>query len=126
MGASQSVCRLTRPSKPNRKESRLPIALIVHGGAGDIDQREHAARLDGLRHAVREALPILQRGDSALDAVEIATRLMENNPLFNAGRGSVPTSAGNLELDALITDGRTGRFGAVAGVQRIENPVSLA
>src|SRR5258706_10692754 len=103
-----------------------PIALIVHGGAGDIDPSQHAARLTALRNAVHAALPTLEQGGSALDAVELATRSMEDYPLLNAGRGAVPTSNGSIELDAMIADGKTGRFGAVGAVQHIQNPVSLA
>src|SRR5437868_4899537 len=104
----------------------MPIGIIVHGGAGDIQPHEHTARLEAVRAAVRAALPRLQQGGSALDAVEIAVRSMEDNPLLNAGYGSRPNRDGVVEMDAMIIDGRTYLIGAVGCVQRIKNPVSLA
>ena len=104
----------------------MPIGLVVHGGAGDIESHEHAARLAALRLAVQAGLPILQQGGTAIDAVEATIKVMESHPLLNAGTGAALNRDGQVELDALIMDGASHRFGAVAAVQRIEHPVLLA
>ena len=105
--------------------------LAIHGGAGIIDrayllpakEKEVRAALDG---ALQAGSAILAGGGSALDAVEAAVRLLEDHPDFNAGRGAVLTWDGDVELDASIMDGRTRAAGAVTGVTRTKNPVSLA
>jgi beta-aspartyl-peptidase (threonine type) len=105
----------------------MPIpALIVHGGAGDIPEAEHADYLAGARVAFEAGWRLLERGESALDAVEAAVRSMEDNATFDAGVGSVLNSVGEIELDALIMDGRTLDLGAVAAVRGIANPITLA
>lgn len=107
------------------------IALAVHGGAGTIEhgqmtpEREKEYRA-GLENALRAGAEILQRGGFALDAVEAAVRVLEDDPHFNAGKGSVFTSAGTNEMDAAIMDGRTRAAGAVADVQHVRNPIALA
>jgi beta-aspartyl-peptidase (threonine type) len=106
-------------------------ALGVHGGAGVIERKDLSA--DQAR-AYRAAMArvaeaggaVLQRGGSALDAVETAIRLLEDDPLFNAGRGAVFTADGRNELDAAIMEGRGLKAGAVAGVTRTRHPISLA
>jgi beta-aspartyl-peptidase (threonine type) len=104
--------------------------LVVHGGVGthleSVADAERKGYLEGLTQALQAGHAILARGDSALDAVEAAVRVLEDAPLFNAGRGAVFTSAGTHELDAAIMDGSTLRAGAVAAVQRIANPIRLA
>jgi L-asparaginase / beta-aspartyl-peptidase len=104
--------------------------LVVHGGAGtrrdELHSGDVAAYRDGLRQALDAGHQILAAAGSALDAVEAAVRVLEDQPLFNAGRGAVFTSQGANELDASIMDGATLRAGAVAGVKRIANPVRLA
>ncbi len=105
----------------------MPIpALIVHGGAGNIPEAEHADYLAGCRMAFEAGWRLLDRGASALDAVEAAVRAMEDNPTFDAGVGSVLNSVGEIELDAMIMDGATLKLGAVAAVRGIANPVTLA
>lgn len=101
-------------------------ALILHGGAGTFppDKRE-AARL-GMETAARDGLALLRAGESALDIVELVVRRLEDDPVFNAGRGSALTAEGTVEMDALIVDGATGAFGAVAGITAIANPVTAA
>jgi beta-aspartyl-peptidase (threonine type) len=105
-------------------------AIIVHGGAGGIlepaDSPAGAARLAGLRRACAAGAEILHRGGPALDAVEAAVRVLEDDPHFNAGTGSVLTAAGDVECDAAVMDGETLRCGAVAVVKDVRNPVSLA
>src|SRR5437762_11186405 len=107
------------------------LGLVIHGGAGTIvrsnmtpeKEREYRA---GLERALAAGYEILKRGGSSLDAVEAAVRVLEDDPRFNAGRGSVFTSAGTNEMDASIMDGKTLKAGAVGSVQHIKNPVSLA
>jgi beta-aspartyl-peptidase (threonine type) len=108
-----------------------PWALAIHGGAGVIERGsltpagERAYRASMLA-ALEAGAAVLRRGGSSLDAVEASVRLLEDDPLFNAGRGAVFTADGRNELDASIMDGATRRAGAVAGVTRTRNPISLA
>ncbi|MEW5764364.1 MAG: isoaspartyl peptidase/L-asparaginase family protein [Acidobacteriota bacterium] len=111
--------------------SQAPVALVLHGGAGAIrkDQMppgKEAAYRETLAEAARAGWDILQGGGSSLDAVETAVRILEDSPLFNAGKGAVFNHEGAHELDASIMDGATLRAGAVAGVRRVKNPVVLA
>lgn len=105
--------------------------LVIHGGAGamrpkngDPDHRERAR--EGLRSALDAGAAVLQQGGNALDAVETSVRVLEDDPCFNAGRGSALTDQGTVELDAAIMDGANRRAGAVAGLQTTRAPVSLA
>ncbi len=104
----------------------MPIGLVVHGGAGDIQEHEYEQRLEAVRAAVEAAWGPLQQGASAIDAVELAVRSMEDHPLLNAGYGGALNRDGVVELDALIMDGRAYQIGAVAAVRRVKHPVSLA
>jgi len=105
--------------------SRVP-ALIVHGGAGaDPTDRPDELR-EGIRSAVDAGWNVLAAGGPAVDAVEAAVRVLEDHPRFNAGRGSVLTSAGTVEMDASIMDGDTLDSGAVACVSEVRNPITLA
>ena len=102
--------------------------LAVHGGAGTIarGQTDAAPYHAGLRAALAAGEAVLAQGGSALDAVVAAVRALEDEPLFNAGRGSVYTSAAEHEMDAAVMDGATLAAGAVAGVRTLRNPVQLA
>ncbi len=105
--------------------------IAIHGGAGTIVRENMTPELEAQYHAALEtALEAgygsLARGDSSLDAVTAAIALLEDSPLFNAGRGAVYTWEGTHELDASIMDGSTGRAGAVGGVRGIRNPILLA
>src|SRR5687768_6525640 len=105
--------------------------MVIHGGAGTIRRESMTAATekayrDTLTIALRRGYEILSRGGSSLDAVEATIRVMEDSPLFNAGKGAVFTSAGTNELDAAIMDGRTLAAGSVAAVQHVRNPISLA
>ncbi len=112
-------------------DATRPWALAIHGGAGIIErgslspekEREYRA---GLTAALAAGEAVLKRGESSLDAVETTVRVLEDNPLFNAGKGAVFTADGRNELDASIMDGASRRAGAVAGVTRTKNPISLA
>lgn len=106
----------------------MQSAIIVHGGAGG--WKEGAKRmepaLDACRQAAREGQRLLVAGASALDAVEAATRILEDCPTLDAGRGSYPTQSGTVEMDALIMDGETLNIGAVGAIERVRHPISLA
>ncbi len=106
--------------------------LVIHGGAGVIErgpnlppEKEKEIRA-GLDRALVAGSAVLERGGAALDAVEAAVRVLEDDPNFNAGRGAVFTFDGKNELDAAIMDGRTRAAGAVAGVTATKNPIGLA
>lgn len=106
-------------------------ALVMHGGAGVIerssmDAKAEAAYRAGLSTALQAAAGALDKGGSSMDAVEAAIKILEDDPMFNAGRGAVFTADGKNELDAAIMDGATLRAGAVAGVTRTRHPISLA
>jgi len=101
-------------------------AIIVHGGAGRWPEHVDDAKCDVLRHAAQVGWDIMHRGGSALDAVEKSVNILEDDPLFNAGMGSTPTIDGTIELDALCIDAASYNFGAVAGVKRVANAISLA
>lgn len=103
-------------------------AIIVHGGAGswDLESARLQEALAACRRAAVAGQSILLQGGPALDAVEAAVCILEDEPSLDAGRGSYLTSAGQIEMDALIMDGRTLDLGAVAAVQRVRHPISLA
>lgn len=107
-----------------------PYSLMLHGGAGELSEVHDAATavryLDSLRGILEHGRDILSLGGSALQAVEACTALLEDDPLFNAGCGSVLNADGNAEMDAAIMDGRDLGAGAVAAVRNIANPVQLA
>jgi beta-aspartyl-peptidase (threonine type) len=105
-------------------------AIALHGGAGDkyadMSANEAAEYRKGLSAALATGSAVLEKGGAALDAVEAAIRVLEDDPQFNAGRGAVFTAQGRNELDAAIMDGATLQAGAVAGVTRTRHPISLA
>ena len=124
--AAMSAHAQNAPPSPAAK-----TALVIHGGAGfvpedaftEADLRDVHATLD---RALDAGNAILQRGGSALDAVEAAVLVLEESPRFNAGKGAVFNAAGGHELDASIMEGHTRRAGAVAGVTTVRNPIRLA
>lgn len=101
-------------------------SLIVHGGAWDIPDEAVDACKAGCERALAVGWSILNQGGSALDAVEAAVVVLEDNPLFDAGFGSHLTLDGHVECDAIVMDGSTLRAGSVAALRRIRNPVRLA
>lgn len=106
-------------------------SLVIHGGAGTILKKNMTDELeeqykDGLKNSLLAGYAILQQGGSSLDAVEAAVKVLEDNPLFNAGKGAVFTNEGKNELDASIMDGKTLNAGAVAGVTTIRSPIQAA
>ncbi len=104
----------------------MPSAIIVHGGAGAIPPELSEVYQAGCKEAALIGWRILQAGGAALDAVEAAVRSLEDNPYYNAGTGAGPTEEGKVELDAGMMDGYRLDVGAVADVERIKNPISLA
>lgn len=105
------------------------FAIVVHGGAGDDSKflRSHIKENEeGLRRAVIAGYEVLKKGKSALDAVECAVMALEDDPFFNAGRGSALNIDGEVEMDASIMDGKTLKAGAVSMLRRVKNPISLA
>jgi len=110
------------------RKSQKPTrpALVVHGGAWQIPNELHQNSIRGCRDAAQVGWDILKNGGSALDAVEAAVRNLEDNPTFDAGRGSVLNAAGEVELDAIIMDGKTLDLGAVMAVKHVSNPITLA
>ena len=107
------------------------FVLVIHGGAGTItrqnmtEQNERAYKLS-LEKALRAGYEILNSGGSSLDAVEATVKILEDNPLFNAGKGAVFTHEGKIELDAAVMNGKNLAAGSMAGVTTIKNPVSGA
>ncbi|MBA61929.1 MAG: beta-aspartyl-peptidase, partial [Planctomycetaceae bacterium] len=109
-------------------EKQPEYAIVIHGGAGSAttDPVVLANREEILEKALKTGVSILEDGGTSLDAVESVIRILEDSPLFNAGRGGVLTAKGTNELDATIMDGRTRACGAVGGVTTVKNPISLA
>ena len=100
--------------------------ILVHGGAGnDFDDRLPEFRA-GVERAARAGWNVLRQGGSALDACEAAVRVLENDPHFDAGHGSFLNANHEVEMDAMVMDGTRLGYGAVAGIQRVANPVSVA
>jgi beta-aspartyl-peptidase (threonine type) len=107
------------------------ITLVIHGGAGTITRKsmtpeKEKAYKDKMNEALQVGYNVLKKGGTSLDAVEVAIQIMEDSPLFNAGKGAVFTNAGKNELDASIMDGNTLKAGAIAGVTTIKNPITVA
>jgi beta-aspartyl-peptidase (threonine type) len=128
---ADSAAASLRPQNGTRAPRKF--TLVIHGGGGVRDRAEFAAK-PGLEQAYRDTLKValavgyqvLEAGGSAVEAVEAAIRVMEDSPLFNAGKGASFTRDGTVELDASIMDGRTMKAGAIAAARRIKNPISLA
>ena len=123
-GGFAEVKQLQSPQTPR-------LGFIIHGGAGVITkatmtpEKEKAFR-DKLTEVVLAGYKALQSGKSSLDAVELAIRMMEDSPLFNAGKGAVFTHEGKNELDSSIMNGKTLAAGAAAGLRHVKNPITLA
>lgn len=104
----------------------METAIVVHGGCGRVEESSLEERRAGVRQAAERGWEILRAGGSALDAAEAAVVVLEDLPVFNAGRGSALTRDGRIEMDAAIMDGATRRAGAVACVSTIAHPIQLA
>lgn len=132
---AQLPARSHRPATAHDVQREQPPlhkwAVVLHGGAGVISRSSMTPQAEqqyraGLRAALDAAADVLNRGGAAIDAVQDAIEVMENNPLFNAGRGAVFAANGTNQMDAAIMDGATMRAGAVADVQHTKNPIALA
>lgn len=111
--------------------AEAPVTIVIHGGAGALERGrysevEEAAFKAKLTEALDAGYAVLDGGGSALDAVQTSIMLLEDSPLFNAGKGAVFTYDGKNELDASIMDGATGKAGAAAGLAHVKNPIRLA
>lgn len=123
-GSHAEVRQLQSPQNPR-------LGFVIHGGAGVIRkgdlspeaEKEYRAKLE---EALLAGYKALQAGKTSLDAIEVAIKILEDSPLFNAGKGAVFTADGKNELDASVMDGKTQNAGAVAGLRRVKNPISLA
>ena len=107
------------------------FAIVIHGGAGGVTRENHnqeqqEAYSQKLQEALNAGYAVLEKGGNSLDAVQAAINVMEDSPLFNAGKGAVYNSEGKQEMDASIMDGKTLKAGAVAGVNHIKNPILAA
>ena len=116
------------PEKPSKKAA---WAIVIHGGAGNINPENLSLEKQKvyktkLTEALKVGIEILKDGGTSLDAVEATIHIMENSPLFNAGKGAVFNALGQNEMDASVMYGKTGKAGAVAGVRHIKNPISAA
>ena len=125
------VSLAAQPIAASSQPSSGKYVLVIHGGAGTISKSQVTPALEKRYHeALNKALlagsAILEKGGKALDAVEAAVRILEDEPLFNAGKGAVFTAEGINELDAAIMDGATLGAGSVAGVRTIRNPITAA
>jgi L-asparaginase / beta-aspartyl-peptidase len=121
------------PLFPQNKPGTLSgnFSIVVHGGAGTLRKQNMSPELekqytDKLTEALQAGYDTLKKGGTSLDAVVTSIRILEDSPLFNAGKGSVFTADGKNEMDASIMDGKTGMAGAVAGVHTIKNPITAA
>lgn len=108
-----------------------PFSIVIHGGAGTILKEDmtpdlEKAYYEGLEVALESGYAVLEQGGTAINAVKAAIVVLEDNLLFNAGRGSVFTKKGVQEMDAAIMDGKTLEAGSVAGVRNVRNPIELA
>lgn len=124
-------CKPQKQALPEKPAVKPDWAIVIHGGAGKINpddftaEKEKACR-ETLSRALETGGNILEKGGSSLDAVEAAIRILEDSPLFNAGKGAVFNADGKNEMDAAIMDGKNLKAGAVANVTTIKNPISAA
>lgn len=117
--------------KNDEKEERIEFAIVIHCGVGylqkqNLSEEQYKTYLDKLNRALDIGIEILENNGSGIDAVEKVINFLENDSLFNAGKGAVFTNEGKNELDASIMEGKTLNAGAVAGVTKIKNPISAA
>jgi L-asparaginase / beta-aspartyl-peptidase len=128
-GGQTGIQTKSLPDSAAPKETQW--LLVIHGGAGGpvkgtMQPQKEQEYLDALERVLQTGADILEKGGTSLDAVESCIRMLEDSPLFNAGKGAVLTEEGKAELDASIMDGATLKAGAVAGVTTIKNPISAA
>lgn len=125
------ACKSENTSNPAQQEKKSPVALVIHGGAGTIRKEQMTPEREEAYHAaLKQALDhgyaVLRSGGTSIDAVIASISILEDSPLFNAGKGAVFTYSGKNELDASLMDGSNLKAGAVAGVTTIKNPIKAA
>ncbi len=118
-------------TKKAKEEQISNFGIVIHGGAGTILKENMSDSLEAaykkiLEIAIKTGYEILENGGSSLDAIAKTINVMEDSPLFNAGKGAVFTNQGTNELDASVMDGSNLDAGAVSGVKKIKNPINLA
>jgi L-asparaginase / beta-aspartyl-peptidase len=129
--ATMTLAAAPAPNKGKSSPAKPRWAIVIHGGAGVMSREttspeKEAAVRAALKLALDKGSIILKRGGSSLDAVEAAVKVLEDDPNFNAGKGSVFTYDGGISMDAAIMDGQTRAAGAISGTTIARNPVSLA
>jgi L-asparaginase / beta-aspartyl-peptidase len=129
--ATMTLAAAPAPNKGKPPPAKPRWAIVIHGGAGVMSREtmlpeKEAAVRAALKLALDKGSIILRRGGSSLDAVEAAVKVLEDDPNFNAGRGSVFTYEGGISMDAAIMDGQTRAAGAISGTTITRNPISLA
>ncbi|MCU1244249.1 MAG: isoaspartyl peptidase [Acidobacteria bacterium] len=129
--AATAIAALDLTASAQNDKTGARFMLVMHGGAGTITRASMTRELEkqyreALEQALRSGHAVLSKGGSSLDAVEASIHILEDSPLFNAGKGAVFTHEGRNEMDASIMDGKTMKAGAVAGVTIIKNPISAA
>ena len=122
---------LSSVSVAAEQHDAAPVTIVIHGGAGALEPGRYTPEQEAefkakLTEALNAGFEVLEGGGASLDAVEAAIVIMEDSPLFNAGKGAVFTRDGKNELDASIMDGKTLNAGAIAGVTKVKNPIRLA
>jgi len=125
------VILLFQSKEAHSQKTNSTFGMVIHGGAGTILKKNISPELEHayqskLEEALQTGYDILKNNGSSMDAVEATIKILENSPLFNAGKGAVFTGDGTHELDASIMDGRTLQAGAVASVKHVKNPITLA
>ncbi len=126
-----ALAAVTHAAAQSDASDDAPVAIVIHGGAGTIlpenmtDETEQQYR-DALTQALQTGHKVLEDGGTSMDAVVQTLMVLEDSPLFNAGKGAVLTSEGTVELDASIMDGATRNAGALTGVMNVRNPIRLA
>lgn len=125
------VLSCTKEYKHRRDIKNAEYGIVIHGGAGGILKQnftpeKKAEYIAKLNEAIETGYTIIENGGTSLDAVEATIKILEDSPMFNAGKGAVFNAAGQNELDASIMDGKTLNAGAVAGINTVKNPISLA
>lgn len=131
LAATLTACSDHKKIVSNAEKPAGPITLVIHGGAGTIKRENMTPEKEQAYHvaltvALDSGYAVLERGGKSLDAVIAAIKVMEESPLFNAGKGAVFTNEGKNELDASIMDGSTLMAGSVAGVTTIKSPITAA
>lgn len=126
-----TACEQQKTANSGTDKPAGPITLVIHGGAGTIKRENMTPELEkqyheSLNQALNAGYDVLEKGGTSIEAVIASIKVLEDNPLFNAGKGAVFTNEGKNELDASIMDGSNLMAGAVAGVTTIKNPITAA